>query len=209
MLEKKMNDKLQALSEYIAEMQASAILKQEIVLGELTVIVRREEAHNFIAFLKNDKKCDFQMLVDICGADYPDRAERFDVVYNFLSLRHNHRIRVKVMTDENAQVDSVTDIYNSAGWFERETWDLFGVFFKGNNDLRRILTDYDFEGHPLRKDFPVTGLVELRYDEKEKRLVYEPVKLDQEFRNFDCVSSCKGMTAMQTVDCKKKCKGVK
>ncbi|MFH1157350.1 MAG: NADH-quinone oxidoreductase subunit C [Pseudomonadota bacterium] len=201
-----MNEKAQTLGEYIAAMQAPALLKRETVLGELTVTVRRKALHGFLSFLKSDEKCAFQMLVDICGADYPDRLERFDVVYNLLSLRHNHRIRVKVMAGENAQVDTVTDLYSSAGWFERETWDMFGIFFNGNPDLRRILTDYGFEGHPLRKDFPLTGFVELRYDEAEKRLVYEPVKLAQDFRNFDFTSPWEGMTAVQAAGDGKNCK---
>ena len=192
-----MSGSLQVLSDYLAAAQAPALLKREIVLGELMVTVRREALHGFIAFLKGDEKCAFQQLVDLCGADYPDRAERFEVVYNLLSLKLNQRIRVKVMTGENVPVDTITDIYSAAGWYEREAWDLVGVFFKGNPDLRRILTDYGFEGHPLRKDFPMTGFVELRYDEAEKRLVYEPVKLPQDFRNFDFVSPWEGMTTVQ------------
>jgi NADH-quinone oxidoreductase subunit C len=191
-------EKLQALAGYIADAQASAILKQEITLGELAVTVKRESLRSFITFLKTDEKCAFQQLSDICGADYADRgAERFDVVYNLLSLRHNQRIRVKVMTSEDMPVDSITDIYSSAGWFERETWDLYGIVFTGHPDLRRILTDYGFEGHPLRKDFPLTGFVELRYDEEQKRIVYEPVKLTQDYRNFDFISPWEGMTTMQ------------
>jgi len=133
-------------------------------------------------------------LMDICGVDYPDRAKRFDVVYHLLSLKNNARVRVKVQTDEGTPVPSVVGVHSAAGWFERECWDLFGVAFAGNPDLRRILTDYGFEGHPLRKDFPLTGYVEVRYDDEQKRVVYEPVKLTQDFRNFDFMSPWEGMT---------------
>jgi NADH-quinone oxidoreductase subunit C len=133
------------------------------------------------------------MLVDVCGVDYPDRPERFDVVYNLLSLKLNQRIRVKVTTDEDNAVPSVTAVFSAAGWFEREAWDLFGIYFADHPDLRRLLTDYGFEGHPLRKDFPLTGYVEVRYDEDQKRVVYEPVRLKQEFRSFDFVSPWEGM----------------
>jgi NADH-quinone oxidoreductase subunit C len=131
--------------------------------------------------------------MDVCGADYPTRDERFDVVYNLLSIRYNLRVRVKVTTDEDTAVPSVTSIFSAAGWFERETWDLFGIYFDGHPDLRRIMTDYGFEGHPLRKDFPLTGYVELRYDDEQKRVVYEPVKLTQDFRSFDFLSPWEGM----------------
>jgi NADH-quinone oxidoreductase subunit C len=134
------------------------------------------------------------VLVDICGADYPDREKRFDVVYNLLSLRHNTRIRLKVETDEDTPVPSCTGVYSAAGWFEREAWDLYGIYFSDHPDLRRILTDYGFEGHPLRKDFPLTGYVELRYDPDQRRVVYEPVKLKQEFRSFDFLSPWEGMS---------------
>lgn len=198
MSETNVNEKLQVLSDYIAAAQAEAVLNREIILGELVFTVRRVSLRHFVTFLKKDEKCLFSQLVDLCGADYPDRGvERFDVVYNFLSLPLNQRIRVKVMAAENQSVDSIVDIYSAAGWYEREAWDLYGIFFAGNPDLRRILTDYGFEGHPLRKDFPLTGFVELRYDETQKRIVYEPVKLAQEFRNFDFVSPWEGMTTVQ------------
>lgn len=189
--------KLPALGEYLAAMQAAAILKQEIVLDELVLTLRRESLRSVVVFLKNDEKCAFQQLVDICGADYPERDERFDVVYNFLSLKLNQRVRVIVKAEESVAIDSIVDLYSAAGWYEREVWDLYGIFFSGNPDLRRILTDYGFEGHPLRKDFPLTGFVELRYDEEQKRVVYQPVKLAQEFRNFDFTSPWEGMTTMQ------------
>jgi NADH-quinone oxidoreductase subunit C len=132
--------------------------------------------------------------MDVCGVDYPDRDERFEVVYNLLSLKLNQRVRVKVTTDEDSPVPSVTGVFRSAGWYERETWDLYGIFFSDHPDLRRLLTDYGFEGHPLRKDFPLTGYVEVRYDDEQKRVVYEPVRLTQEFRTFDFLSPWEGMT---------------
>jgi NADH-quinone oxidoreductase subunit C len=188
---------LSALAEYIEFANAAAIVKKEIALGELAFTVRREFLRKFITFLLNDANCDFKQLIDICGADYPERDERFEVVYHLLSLKHNHRIRVKVATDEKTPVESITGIFHAANWYEREAWDLYGVFFDGHPDLRRILTDYGFEGHPLRKDFPLTGFVEVRYDETQKRVVYEPVKLAQEYRNFDFTSPWEGMTSIQ------------
>jgi NADH-quinone oxidoreductase subunit C len=132
------------------------------------------------------------MLVDVTAADYPEREERFEIVYNLLSLSHNQRIRLKTSTDENTPVPSVVGLFSAAGWFEREVWDMFGVFFTDHPDLRRLLTDYGFEGHPLRKDFPLTGYVEVRYDDEQKRVVYEPVKLTQDFRSFDFMSPWEG-----------------
>ncbi len=191
-------EKLQALMEHIAAAHGGAILSQEIVKGELVLTVKRESLHGMIAFLKSDAQCQFQQLVDVCGADYPARGPaRFDVVYNLLSLRLNHRVRIKTALREGETVASVVDLYPAAGWFEREAWDLYGIVFEGNPDLRRILTDYGFEGHPLRKDFPLTGFVELRYDETEKRIVYEPVQLTQDYRNFDFMSPWEGMTGVQ------------
>ena len=190
-------ENVKALGDYIEMAMQGAILKKEIVHGELIFTVRREGLKRFVTFLLNDATCDFKQLMDICGADYPDQDERFEVVYNLLSLKHNFRIRVKVRTDEHTPLDSVTGVYSSANWFEREVWDMYGVYFSNHPDLRRILTDYGFEGHPLRKDFPLTGFVELRYDETQKRVVYEPVKLQQDFRNFDFVSPWEGMTKVQ------------
>lgn len=164
--------------------------------GELTFAVARSQLVKFVRFLRDDLLCLFQTLVDICGVDYPQRAERFDVVYHFLSMRMNHRIRVKVTTDENTPVPSLTDLFPCANWFEREAFDMYGITFSNHPDLRRILTDYGFEGFPLRKDFPLTGHVEVRYDDLEKRVVYEPVKLAQEYRNFDFLSPWEGMTAV-------------
>jgi NADH-quinone oxidoreductase subunit C len=165
----------------------------ETAHGELMARVKRESILRVLTFLRDDPRCLFQMLCDICGVDHPDRAERFDVVYNLLSLKHNQRIRLKVSTDEETAVPSATAVYSAAGWFEREAWDLFGIYFADHPDLRRLLTDYGFEGHPLRKDFPLTGYVELRYDEDQKRVVYEKVRLKQEFRSFDFLSPWEGM----------------
>lgn len=190
-------ENIESLGDYIEAANTAAILRKEFIHGELIFTVRREALRRFMTFLLNDSNCDFKQLMSICGADYPDRDERFDVVYNLLSLTHNHRVRVKVRTDESTPVDSITSIFSAAGWFEREVWDMYGILFNDHPDLRRLLTDYGFEGHPLRKDFPLTGFVELRYDETQKRVVYEPVKLAQEFRNFDFVSPWEGMTGVQ------------
>ena len=190
-------ENVQALSEYIEMAMQPAILRKDFIAGEAIFTVRREALKRFMTFLLNDANCDFKQLMDICGVDYPEQDERFEVVYNLLSLKHNFRIRVKVRTDEQTPLDSITSIFSAANWFEREVWDMYGVYFSDHPDLRRILTDYGFEGHPLRKDFPLTGFVELRYDETQKRVVYEPVKLTQDFRNFDFVSPWEGMTSMQ------------
>jgi len=170
------------------------MLKGKIDKGELSILVVRTHIKDVLQKLRDDPAIAMTQLMDICGADYPERAERFEVIYNLLSLKHNWRIRVKVETDETSPVPSVTSLYSAAGWFERECWDLYGVAFSDNPDLRRILTDYGFEGHPLRKDFPLTGFVECRYDDEQKRVVYEPVKLVQDFRNFDFMSPWEGMT---------------
>jgi NADH-quinone oxidoreductase subunit C len=187
-----MDDKLTALAEHLAA-ALPAVLRHEIRHGELIVEIAREQLLQVLAFLRDDPRCRFTMLCDICGVDHPDRPQRFDVVYNLLSVSLNQRIRLKVETDEEQPVPSATGLYSSAGWWEREAWDLFGIYFSDNPDLRRILTDYGFDGHPLRKDFPLTGYVELRYDEDQKRVVYEPVKLKQEFRSFDFLSPWEGM----------------
>jgi NADH-quinone oxidoreductase subunit C len=188
-----MTQPLQDLGEHVAGAFAQDVVARDIVHGQLIVTAKRDAVVRLATFLRDDAKCQFTMLVDICGVDYPDRAERFDVVYNLLSLKLNQRIRVKVTTDEDNAVPSVTSVYSAAGWFEREAWDLFGIYFADHPDLRRLLTDYGFEGHPLRKDFPLTGYVEVRYDEDQKRVVYEPVRLKQEFRSFDFVSPWEGM----------------
>jgi NADH-quinone oxidoreductase subunit C len=170
------------------------VLGCDMVLDELVVTVRPEAVVKALTWLRDDPNALFKVLVDVCGADYPGREKRFEVVYNLLSLKHNRRVRVKTLTDEATPVPSATPVFSSAGWYERETWDLYGVFFSDHPDLRRILTDYGFEGHPLRKDFPLTGYVEVRYDEEQKRVVYEPVKLTQDFRTFDFLSPWEGMT---------------
>ncbi len=194
------SERLEALNElgnYIRVLLPDDVLGVVLVNGELTVSVRREPIVKILTALRDDTSCQMHQLIDICGVDYPDRKERFEVVYHLLSMRQNHRVRVKLTTDAVTPVPSVTAVYSAAGWWERETWDLFGVLFSGHPDLRRILTDYGFEGHPLRKDFPLTGYVEVRYDEQQKRVIYEPVKLDQEFRNFDFLSPWEGAEAMR------------
>ena len=182
------------LGEYVQAALPEAVTETEQRNGQLILHARRDEILRVLTYLRDDSNCQFKVLVDLCGADYPDRPERFDVVYNLLSMTHNQRIRVKVTTDEEAPVPSVVSVFSTAGWFEREAWDLYGVFFSDHPDLRRLLTDYGFEGHPLRKDFPLTGYVEVRYDDEQKRVIYEPVKLVQDFRTFDFMSPWEGMT---------------
>lgn len=188
---------LEALARHIASRLGASLSGHEIAHGELVLTVRRADIVAALMILRDDPECLFEMLADLCGADYPDRAERFEVVYNLLSLRKNMRVRVKVSTDEHAPVPSVTGVFSGAGWYEREAWDMYGILFDGNPDLRRILTDYGFEGHPQRKDFPLSGFVELRYDESLKRVAYEPVQLTQDYRTFDNLSPWEGMTTMQ------------
>lgn len=168
-----------------------------IIMDEVTLSVAPGDLVAVVAALKDDPGLKFDQLVDLCGVDYPSRPVRFDVVYHFLSLHHNWRLRLRTMVGEDVVVPSIIAVHPAAGWFEREAWDMYGIPFAGNPDLRRILTDYGFEGHPLRKDFPLTGFVEVRYDDTIKRVVYEPVKLNQDFRNFDFVSPWEGMTAVQ------------
>jgi NADH-quinone oxidoreductase subunit C len=191
------DDALKDLADYVLENLQGKVDSYSFEKDELVLHAQRAHIGRILHFLRDDKECQFHMLVDLCGADYPDRPERFEVVYNLLSLRQNHRVRVKVTADEESQVPTVTGIFSVAGWFEREAWDMYGIMFSGHPDLRRILTDYGFEGHPLRKDFPMTGYVELRYDEELKRVVYEPVKLTQDYRNFDYLSPWEGMTDVQ------------
>jgi NADH-quinone oxidoreductase subunit C len=173
---------------------APATVRANADRDEATLLVPRAEIVSVLRKLRDDPTTAMTQLMDVCGVDYPDRPERFEIVYHLLSLKHNARLRVKAQTDETTPVPSATGVYNSANWFEREVWDLFGVRFEGHPDLRRILTDYGFEGHPLRKDFPLVGHVEVRYDIVEKRVVYAPVKLAQEFRDFDALSPWQGMT---------------
>ena len=160
--------------------------------GELTLTIAAGDIAEVLTYLRDDPKCQFAVLIDICGVDYPEREKRFEVVYHLLSPRLNQRIRVKLSTDEATPVASVNDIFPAANWYEREAYDMFGIRFTGHPDLRRLLTDYGFQGYPLRKDFPLTGSVEVRYDADQKRVVYEPVKLTQEFRNFDFESPWEG-----------------
>ncbi len=189
-----MVEALKDLGEIIADALGDALVSSKIEFDELCIVVRGAEIARVLTYLRDDVNCQFKQLVDICGADYPEREKRFDVVYNLLSMTHNRRIRVKVETSgaTGDDVPSVVPVFSTAGWFEREAWDMYGIFFVGNPDLRRLLTDYGFEGHPLRKDFPLTGFVEMRYDEEQKRVVYEPVQLTQDFRNFDFLSPWEG-----------------
>ena len=185
---------LDDLGGHIRAAMTSAILDQKVALGELTLLARADQIYALLKFLRDDPRCKFTTLIDICGADYPEREKRFDVVYHLLSMQLNHRVRIKVETDEQAPVPSVADIFPCADWFEREAFDMYGILFSNHPDLRRLLTDYGFQGYPLRKDFPLTGHVEVRYDPEQQRVVYEPVKLTQAFRNFDFLSPWEGMT---------------
>ena len=189
----KMTAALQELAEYLSEKRADAVLSTDInSVGELSVDVAPTELVEFVEFLKADRSCLFSTLVDITAVDYPSRDRRFDVVYHFLSMYQNHRIRVRAAIREEETLASITPVHASAGWYEREVYDMFGILFTGHDDLRRLLTDYGFRGHPLRKDFPTTGYTEVRYDEELKRVVYEPVKLVQEYRQFDFMSPWEG-----------------
>jgi NADH-quinone oxidoreductase subunit C len=182
------------LRDYVTDKIGPALLGTTDRNGELAITVAPGDIVKVLAFLRDDPNCQFKQLMDICGVDYPERPQRFDVVYNLLSLTGNMRIRVIIHTDEETPVPSVAGEFSCASWWEREAWDLYGIFFSEHPDLRRILTDYGFEGHPLRKDFPLTGYVEVRYDDEQKRVVYEPVKLTQEFRTFDFLSPWEGIT---------------
>ncbi|MCG8359737.1 MAG: NADH-quinone oxidoreductase subunit C [Kiloniellales bacterium] len=188
-----MNQALIDLGDHLSSALAGALIKTEIAHDELAIWIERDAVIKVMTFLRDDQNCQFKQLIDVTAVDFPEREARFEVVYNLLSLRHNQRIRVKLATDENTPVESVTPVFSAANWFEREAWDMYGVFFAEHPDLRRLLTDYGFEGHPLRKDFPLTGYVEVRYDENQKRVVYEPVNLVQDFRNFDFMSPWEGM----------------
>lgn len=187
-----MSEALRELGDHITQALRDEVIDSRVALGELTVRIRRSSVVRVLSFLRDDSNCQCKCLMDVCGVDYPDRDERFEVVYNLLSLKQNHRVRVTLSCDEETPVPSVSSIFSSAGWWEREAWDLYGIYFSDHADLRRILTDYGFEGHPLRKDFPLTGHVEMRYDEAQKRVVYEPVSLPQDFRTFDFTSPWEG-----------------
>lgn len=185
-------DPLVDLGAHIAGALGTAVLFQEVAYGELSLTVERDAIVAVATFLRDDARCRFVSFIDVCGVDYPARDERFDVVYHFMSPYLNQRIRVKLSADDVNPVPSITGVFTGAEWFEREAYDLYGMLFSGHGDLRRILTDYGFDGHPLRKDFPTTGFVEVRYDEERKRVVYEPVKLMQEYRSFDYLSPWEG-----------------
>jgi NADH-quinone oxidoreductase subunit C len=184
-----------ALEEMLATIEPAlgdTLLGSSLAQDELTLLVQGQAIARVLTYLRDEPSLLFKELVDVCGVDYPERERRFDVVYHLLSMHHNQRIRVKVETDEATPVPSVVSVFPTAGWFEREAWDMYGILFSDNPDLRRLLTDYGFEGHPLRKDFPLTGYVEMRYDEEQKRVVYEPVKLRQDFRSWDFLSPWEG-----------------
>lgn len=187
-----MSEVLTALNAHVAAKLGDAITESKIAYGELTLRAIPDKIIEVLRFLRDDRECRFVCFTDLCGADYPQRERRFDVVYHLLSPYKNQRIRVKIDADEESPVPSVIEVFPAADWFEREVFDLYGVLFSGHPDLRRILTDYGFSGHPLRKDFPLTGHVEVRYDDQAKRVVYEPVKLVQEFRSFDYLSPWEG-----------------
>ncbi len=188
-----MDEALNKLSGYLSDRLGAKLLDAKIARGELTIEIARDDLIAVMTLLKEDSLCRFGCLIDICGVDYPDREQRFDVVYHLLSPWLNQRIRVRLKTDESHAVPSLTGLFPGADWYEREAYDLYGILFAGHPDLRRILTDYGFQGHPLRKDFPLTGFVEVRYDDELKRVVYEPVKLMQDYRNFDFLSPWEAM----------------
>ena len=183
---------LAALQERVVALLGDRIIEQVVAFDQLTVLVHRETILDVVRLLHDDADTRFISIVDVCGADYPERDERFDVVYHLLSPARNVRIRLKVRTDADTPVPSITPVFPGADWYEREAYDFFGILFTGHPDLRRILTDYGFQGHPMRKDFPLTGYVEVRYDDEQKRVVYEPVELTQEFRSFDFESPWEG-----------------
>ncbi len=188
-----MTQTLEEFGDYIQGMVSDRVSSHRVVNGELVLVTDASHIAPLLTFLRDDEHCRFSQLMDVTAVDRPNRVARFEVVYNLLSLVKNRRIRVKLSVDEHTPVPTVTDIYPAANWFEREVWDMYGVFFDSHPDLRRILTDYGFEGHPQRKDFPLTGFVELRYDEDQKRVVYEKVKLNQAYRSFDFLSPWEGM----------------
>ncbi len=187
-----MTDAIQKLGDHVLNKRGGFGITSKIAYGELTLSAAPDTIVGLLTFLRDDQVCKFSQLVDICGADYPNREKRFDVVYHLLSLHRNQRVRIKVEVGEETPVPSASGVWPAANWFEREAFDMYGIQFSGHPDLRRLLTDYGFSGYPLRKDFPLTGFVEVRYDEEQKRVVNEPVKLTQEFRNFDFMSPWEG-----------------
>lgn len=189
-------DDLNSLGEHIANAQPQSVQSFDVKYGELTVHAVRDHICELLSYLIIDSQSRFETLIDLAGVDYPERSERFEVVYHLLSMRLNHRIRIKIRTSEQEPVPSIVQVFPCADWYEREAFDMYGIAFSEHPDLRRILTDYGFEGHPMRKDFPLTGHVEVRYDDLEKRVVYEPVTLTQEYRDFDFLSPWEGMNAL-------------
>jgi NADH-quinone oxidoreductase subunit C len=187
-----MDTKLEELGALITGALPGAVTGHHVANSELTVSANAADIVKVVTFLRDDPRCQFVAIIDVTAVDWPERARRFDVVYHLLSPTRNMRVRVKVETDETTPVPSIIGVFPGAGWFEREAYDLYGVLFTGHPDLRRLLTDYGFEGHPLRKDFPLTGFVEVRWDDEQKRVVYDPVRLAQEFRNFDFLSPWEG-----------------
>ena len=185
---------LEDMAMHVAGAMPGAVGNHVIAFDELTIEARADQIVPLMIFLRDDPRCQFQTLVDLCGVDYPERAQRFDVVYHLLSMRKNKRLRVKIRTDESAPVPTLTGVFPAADWYEREAFDMYGILFNGHPDLRRLLTDYGFQGFPLRKDFPLSGHVEVRYDPEQQRVVYEPIKLPQAYRNFDFLSPWEGMT---------------
>jgi NADH-quinone oxidoreductase subunit C len=183
---------LEELAQHVEALLGPDCISRRLALGELTVVVPAQSVVSVLRSLRDDPQCQFEQLVDICGVDYPEREQRFDVVYHLLSPRRNLRLRLKCAIDDATPVPSVVELFACANWYEREAYDMYGILFSGHPDLRRILTDYGFQGYPLRKDFPLTGYVEVRYDDAQKRVVYEPVRLPQEFRSFDFLSPWEG-----------------
>lgn len=191
-----MEDKLVQLGKKIEKSLRKDLIDFTIEKGELTLHVNCLTIVKILAYLRDHKDFLFKQLIDLCGVDYPERSDRFDVVYHLLSLKHNYRLRVKLSTNENTPVPSITSVYSAANWFEREAWDMYGIKFENHPDLRRLLTDYNFEGHPLRKDFPLTGFVEVRYDDTQERVVYESLNLPQAYRDFHTLSPWEGTTSI-------------
>lgn len=187
---------LQEIAAKLAETFGDDYLSHQLWQEELTLVIQRESITKVLTYLRDHGDYLFKQLIDLCGVDYLEREQRFEVVYHLLSVKYNRRLRLKVHTDENSPVPSATAVYSAANWWEREAWDLFGIHFEGHPDLRRLLTDYGFKGHPLRKDFPLTGYVEVRYDDERKRVVYEDVQLPQAHRNFDFLSPWEGITPL-------------
>lgn len=187
-----MSEELKELGDHITVAIETDVHSASVAHGELNIAARADRIVHVMQFLRDDPLCKFSVLIDLCGVDYPARAQRFDVVYHLLSMHNNTRIRIRAEVGDEETIPTITSVYPAADWFERETFDMYGIVFSGHPDLRRILTDYNFEGYPLRKDFPLTGHVEVRYDDEQKRVVYEPVSLVQEYRDFDYLSPWEG-----------------